>query len=112
VWLCDNYFLLYIAPAILSHNTSVRGLDISNHLLVRGQALVTYTLFCCALAKSCKGSRSESVVSLLEEFAAKLRPKEYFCNILMPGNASGDNYIESFCADQSVIIGASLSVLD
>jgi len=30
----------------------------------------------------------------------------------MPGNASGDNYIGSFCADQNVIIGANLAGLD
>jgi len=51
---------------------------------------------------------TESVVAPLAESGAELRSQGYFCNILIPGNASGDNYIRSFCVNQNVIIGANL----
>jgi len=55
---------------------------------------------------------TESVVAPLAEFGEEPRPQEYFCNILIPGNASGDRCIGSFCADQNVITGTNLTVLD
>jgi len=55
---------------------------------------------------------TESVVAALAESGAELQPQGYFCNVLIPGNASGDSCIGSFGVDQNVIIGVNKGFLD
>jgi len=53
-----------------------------------------------------------SAVAAIAGSGAELRPQRYFCNILIPRDASGDNYIGSFSANKNVTVGANLAVFD